>query len=718
MNMFDMTKPNKAVLDKNVRLEKQADKYLAEMLSKQREEKETKEKALNEAALSSARFGYAATMERSRNRVKSLQEELKYTNTASTVAMTEMISRVVENSLLLDEEEFAKLNPTYKKDIRETVRGLLESGAFHESSNPDALTIVNYVASTLPNVQDGKYLTEDDISGMFAQKSPVEVEKAINDLSGNVSNRVAILVEKEQKKAKDVQKDFDDIAPEQAAPVEEAPAEEAPQEEAPAEEVPQGEGDVEEDPNALPEAGEEQAVPAGKSIHIAPDGSTSMSMPNGALAINNDGSIDIQLTESEFNQLFYSDSAEDLNEDLRKKLEKKYSVDAVADEAAGKKGYAGPILLGVFGSGLGGIIWGILRHERNDKLDDRSEMIKQKIQANPRAMEVVRKIANEINNPAKKPDKALLKQYKAELKTIMAENVMSENVLVRETPRSGLLESLAVNEAMTQISEGKPYNSDACIANAIMYMTITEAMGELGFMTVDEDLYSSIITNAGGSVKCNENCVRRINSPFRQKSSLSEASASGSLEIRPITIAEKDALMDKVSNLDQRDQNLLALTAKKDIIRGSIKSASKHVFVAHVGNEIVGFFRESGRLNNTSMLEEFVIFPEYRGKGYADIMMKYFIDKFPKAIAKTHADNAPMNHILEKYGFTSDNGERILNWTREVSTPIASTLQESMCTQWAPMMNRSKPDDLAERIRQKRLLQEQQKLGQKTMLND
>lgn len=590
MDMFDMTKPNKAVLDKNVRLEKQADKYLAEMFSKQREEKDAKEKALNEAALSSARFGYAATMERSRNRVKNLQEELKYTNTASTVAMTEMISRVVESSLLLDEEEFAKLNPTYKHDIRETVRGLLESGAFHESANPDALTIVNYVASTLPNVQDGKYLTEDDISGMFAQKSPVEVEKAINDLSGNVSNRVAILVEKEQKKAKDVQKDFDDIAPEQAAPDQAAPAEKVPAEEqvppeeasaeeVPQEEAPQGEGEyAEEDPNALPEGGEEQAAPAGKSIHIAPDGSTSMSMPNGALAINNDGSIDIQLTESEFNQLFYSASTEDLNEDVRKKLEKKYSVDAIADEAAGKKGYTGPILLGLFGSALGGIIWGIIRHERNDKLDDRAEMIKQKIQANPRAMVVVRKIANEINNPAKKPDKALLKQYKAELKTIMAENVMSENVLVRETPRSGLLESLAVNEAMTQISEGKPYNSDACIANAIMYMTITEAMGELGFMTVDEDLYSSIIANAGG-------CVN-----------------------------------------EAKGTKIVKNTAKKG--------------TGAVGKPCV----------------------------------------------------APAN--------------------------LSGTLQESMCAQWAPMMNKSKPDDLAERIRQKRLLQEQQKLGQKTMLND
>lgn len=578
MNMFDMTKPNKAVLDKNVRLEKQADKYLTEMLSKQREEKEAKEKALNEAALSSARFGYAATMERSRNRVKNLQEELKYTNTASTVAMTEMISRVVENSLLLDEEEFAKLNPTYKKDIRETVRGLLESGAFHESSNPDALTIVNYVASTLPNVQDGKYLTEDDISGMFAQKSPVEVEKAISDLSGNVSNRVAILVEKEQKKAKDVQKDFDDIAPEQAAPVEEAPAEEVPQEEVPAEEVPQGEGDVGEDPNALPEAGEEQAVTAGKSIHIAPDGSTSMSMPNGALAINNDGSIDIQLTESEFNQLFYSDSTEDLNEDLRKRLEKKYGVDAIADELAGKMSKEVPASIGIFGGTLGGIIYQIIRHNTNKKLDGRSEMIKQKIQANPRAMEVVRKIANEINNPAKKPDKALLKQYKAELKTIMAENVMSENVLVRETPRSGLLESLAVNEAMTQISEGKPYNSDACIANAIMYMTITEAMGELGFMTVDEDLYSSIIANAGG-------CVN-----------------------------------------EAKGTKIIKNTAKKQ--------------TGAVGKPCV----------------------------------------------------APAN--------------------------LSGTLQESMYTQWTPMMNRAKPDDLAERIRQKRLLQEQQKLGQKTMLND
>ena len=155
---------------------------------------------------------------------------------------------------------------------------------------------------------------------------------------------------------------------------------------------------------------------------------------------------------------------------------------------------------------------------------------------------------------------------------------MSENVLVRETPRSGLLESLAVNEAMAQISEGKPYNSDACIANAIMYMTITEAMGELGFMTVDEDLYSSIITNAGG-------CVN-----------------------------------------EAKGTKIIKNTAKKQ--------------TGAVGKPCV----------------------------------------------------APAN--------------------------LSGALQESMCTQWAPMMNRSKPDDLAERIRQKRLLQEQQKLGQKTMLND
>ena len=44
MDMFDMTKPNKAVLDKNVRLEKQADKYLTEMLSKRR--KRSKGKSL------------------------------------------------------------------------------------------------------------------------------------------------------------------------------------------------------------------------------------------------------------------------------------------------------------------------------------------------------------------------------------------------------------------------------------------------------------------------------------------------------------------------------------------------------------------------------------------------------------------------------------------------------------------------------------------------
>lgn len=133
--------------------------------------------------------------------------------------------------------------------------------------------------------------------------------------------------------------------------------------------------------------------------------------------------------------------------------------------------------------------------------------------------------------------------------------------------------------------------------------------------------------------------------------------------VRPVMMSDKETLINKISSLNNDDIKLLALDKKIGLVKECIRKCN-HVFVAVFNNEIVGYFRESGRSNNSNMLEEIVVFDEYRGCGYSKRMMDYFVAFFPKALAKTHANNEKINNLFIKYGFSKDNGKKILNWTR------------------------------------------------------
>ena len=166
-------------------------------------------------------------------------------------------------------------------------------------------------------------LTEDELGNYIAAGKPENIDKSIGRLSGNVSTKVAQLMEKEQAKAAKIEQEVEEAKGE---PEEELTAEDIlaaleqgqitaedldamvqngeiseevynqvveivnGQEEQPVEEeMPQEE---------VPAEGQETAPQGGRSIHIDPDGTTSISMPNGQLALNGDGSMDIQLMES------------------------------------------------------------------------------------------------------------------------------------------------------------------------------------------------------------------------------------------------------------------------------------------------------------------------------------------------------------------------------------------------------------------------------------
>lgn len=135
--------------------------------------------------------------------------------------------------------------------------------------------------------------------------------------------------------------------------------------------------------------------------------------------------------------------------------------------------------------------------------------------------------------------------------------------------------------------------------------------------------------------------------------------------IRPVIKEDKEILFSKIASINNYDRKLLALDKKLQLIKDNIRKC-RHVFVATCDNEIVGFFRESGRLDNSNMLEEIVVFDCFRGNGYSRKIMDYYIKFFPKSFAKTHSNNNKINKLLSDYGFCSDNGMKIMNWSRSI----------------------------------------------------
>ena len=71
--------------------------------------------------------------------------------------------------------------------------------------------------------------------------------------------------------------------------------------------------------------------------------------------------------------------------------------------------------------------------------------------------------------------------------------VIIREQFVKETPKKNLLETLAFNEAMEMLAEGKDYNGDLALANSLMYITILETFNATGLLTITERDYADIV---------------------------------------------------------------------------------------------------------------------------------------------------------------------------------------------------------------------------------
>lgn len=133
--------------------------------------------------------------------------------------------------------------------------------------------------------------------------------------------------------------------------------------------------------------------------------------------------------------------------------------------------------------------------------------------------------------------------------------------------------------------------------------------------------------------------------------------------VRPYLKTDKDEFEALLASLSKTDRKLLAIDKKMSVIRDCMRN-ERHIYLAINDGKIVGFFRESGRSNHTFMLEEFAVFPQYRGRGFSKLMMQYYTEFFEKSSAKTLSSNVIMNHILPKFSFVPVYGKETINWTR------------------------------------------------------
>lgn len=353
-------------LEKSKRLQDQANDFLKQYYDNLRESEEALELKKREDMLNGARFSNASAYMRNKERVQIMEQSIKYNNRASAIVMTDVLSTIVENALLLDADEYAEINPAYKAEIRETVLSFLENADLEKNvKNPNTLTIMEHISKNLPDVKTGIYLKEEEIVDIIGKETPEEVNKSMDELSGDVQERVANIVSKEQDEINQLDKEIDDIiAISEAKKSENVNAEEQVEGEEMVEETPEEEMEMEEVPEEEVEEAPVQEDPYEDDEYLEYQQDDQQYKPKETtISISQQGDVQLKIRES-----FY-----------------------------------------------------------------------------------------------------------------------------RETPRKGIIETLALNEGLEMVKEGKEYNGDLAIANAIMYVTILETMNATGLMDLKTLDYQKLI---------------------------------------------------------------------------------------------------------------------------------------------------------------------------------------------------------------------------------
>lgn len=209
MMEFEMSK---STMNKAKRLDKQIGETFKEYQERKRLEEQAaldSQRTIMEGslALQSQKF------ERVREHERAAKKAMLYENNVNVIGLTEMLTRVVEKSLLLDLDEYKLLKEDYHGFIKSTINDFLIKADINENiDNENTLGLYDCVQEHKPAKEVGIYLTEAEIQDQYAEL-PYEVgEDYIEALSGDIMDRVATMVDSDKKVASEIDGNLNAIA--------------------------------------------------------------------------------------------------------------------------------------------------------------------------------------------------------------------------------------------------------------------------------------------------------------------------------------------------------------------------------------------------------------------------------------------------------------------------------------------------------------------------
>jgi len=123
-----------------------------------------------------------------------------------------------------------------------------------------------------------------------------------------------------------------------------------------------------------------------------------------------------------------------------------------------------------------------------------------------------------------------------------------------------------------------------------------------------------------------------------------------------------------LSGISEGDSKFLALHLKIAYVRDRVRKAS-HILVARGSNDrIAGFLRWSDRSNDSMVIEELYVHPDFRGKGVAQKLVQNLCSSFKHAEAKSFAENGSVAHVFKSQGFTPKYTPKgtMINWRKDM----------------------------------------------------
>lgn len=170
---------------------------------------------------------------RERARLQEANRKMEYDEKVNVIGLTEALTAIVKKSLLLDIDEYAKLNENYEETIRSTIKDFLTKGNINENiTNPNTLAIIESINAAKPKQEVGIYLNESELStayhyfnkpeakldvdndaiGEYGAPSYNTCTKEIENLSCNVMDKVASQIDKDSRSAEEVDAQLNAIA--------------------------------------------------------------------------------------------------------------------------------------------------------------------------------------------------------------------------------------------------------------------------------------------------------------------------------------------------------------------------------------------------------------------------------------------------------------------------------------------------------------------------